>query len=1362
MINQTSSRCFGQSYKSSQSIIIPTTLLLCLLIFISLHSYGQTNLPNGTTLPTTGSVSALARPTYTTSGMKVNVVKSFTSRIPGININQLGTYPHDSLELDIQYMDGLGRVIQVVQRRASANSKDLVQSQYYDENGRSHAQYLPYVSSTTTGVFQSNPFNSQYTYHRTKTEVSHPDLDYFYGYQELENSPRARALSSAQPGISFVGSGKKVNVEYLFNTSGHGIRIWKIDYLETAYPTTSATYANNELTIQKTTDEDGNISLSYLDIEGKLILERRQAGSGTNLATASDWLSTYYVYDERGRLRAVIPPLAEQYLRANSWNMGSITHRNVVAKYRYLYVYDEKDRLIAKKLPAIADGVTTSGIHYVYDAKNQLVMQQDDKQRANFSWTVYQYDNVGRIIKVGVKNYANSSFNRDYHQGQINSTPTSVYPSLSVSEIEEYSYYDDYDFDDNGMADHSFNTSYNSKFATAPVSSDQTHGQLTGSKVRVLGTNDFNTSVYFYDNMGRVVQEKLIHHLGGTNYTTMAYDFKGNLIRSYEDVNQPQSDIGASFTLQQDYTFDHRDRLLTIHHEINDGVPVEVLAQTYEPLGQLKTKSLGDDLQEINYKYNVNNWLTHINDANLSNSDDLFGMELYYNFGYQTTYKNGNISGVQWKSASDEVKRNYGFLYDQLGRLNHADYRAHNGSNWTSLESGRYSVNNITYDANGNIMALQRQGLLNSTGTPSYGQIDSLSYSYDGNRLKAVNDTINQTNGVGDFKDRTIEAIQYTYDANGNLITDLNKEISHIRYNRLNLPDSIRKSDGNSISYRYDAQGNKLSQRVWSGSTLQHTRHYLGNYFYENDTLQHIQFGDGRIVYNPAVYGYEYHYYHKDHLGNIRQVFRAESTTTYMATMEPENETQEMQQYFHNLSDSRSIDARYNQTEGGRAVAYLDASRGRDYGPVWSKELAQGDSLHAAVLGMLYDPKEKPKLKDLLTGIGRQNVLRLGLEGANLTGTSSLGLQPLWLALQLARQLEKAPVPESYLGYILYDQDSIRYDSGRVEISRQAFTNPEELALDITATQGGFVEVYVYNASSSPVWYDQFSISSSQAVIIQENHYYPFGMQIAGLELDLDSKNRYKFNENEVLNDFELDLYDFNARFYDPSIGRFMGVDELANHPNQITMSPYQFGWNNPILYNDPSGLCPECGSEEEQSSSDEEDVVDEGKVLDEIVITHTQTQHEKNLTAGYQLGIYSGHAAFFSHGVTQSVMFGAGFLFAPEVYLLNRIGQGAASAIRPIVQNLKSFSFATKGGKELFNFSTKAAEHMANPGRAVPVQILEQAIKGSKGLADPRGSRALMHTTEMFKNGKRYNLEVLYDKATNSIWHFKYSPIKP
>ena len=68
----------------------------------------------------------------------------------------------------------------------------------------------------------------------------------------------------------------------------------------------------------------------------------------------------------------------------------------------------------------------------------------------------------------------------------------------------------------------------------------------------------------------------------------------------------------------------------------------------------------------------------------------------------------------------------------------------------------------------------------------------------------------------------------------------------------------------------------------------------------------------------------------------------------------------------------------------------------------------------------------------------------------------------------------------------------------------------------------------------------------------------------------------------------------------------------------------------------------------------------------------------------------------------------------------------------------------------------------MAEPGRTVPIQILEQSIKGSKGVADPQGSRALMHSVEMFRNKNPYKLYILYDKAINTILHFQYSPIKP
>ena len=74
-----------------------------------------------------------------------------------------------------------------------------------------------------------------------------------------------------------------------------------------------------------------------------------------------------------------------------------------------------------------------------------------------------------------------------------------------------------------------------------------------------------------------------------------------------------------------------------------------------------------------------------------------------------------------------------------------------------------------------------------------------------------------------------------------------------------------------------------------------------------------------------------------------------------------------------------------------------------------------------------------------------------------------------------------------------------------------------------------------------------------------------------------------------------------------------------------------------------------------------------------------------------------------------------------------------------------------------IYNFGKTAALHMENANRAVPVQILDMVIKNTEGLPDPEGSNALMHYSEMWRNGKLYNLEVLYDKSTNSIWHFQY-----
>ncbi|CAM3661608.1 hypothetical protein EDM52_08445 [Brevibacillus invocatus] len=83
-----------------------------------------------------------------------------------------------------------------------------------------------------------------------------------------------------------------------------------------------------------------------------------------------------------------------------------------------------------------------------------------------------------------------------------------------------------------------------------------------------------------------------------------------------------------------------------------------------------------------------------------------------------------------------------------------------------------------------------------------------------------------------------------------------------------------------------------------------------------------------------------------------------------------------------------------------------------------------------------------------------------------------------------------------------------------------------------------------------------------------------------------------------------------------------------------------------------------------------------------------------------------------------------------------------------------KGFSRLDEG----LNFAAKAAQHMDEAGRFVPVQIQQAVIKYGKEFADPRGSQAKMYYDVMYRNGNKYNIEVLYDAATNTVYHFEYA----
>jgi RHS repeat-associated protein len=97
----------------------------------------------------------------------------------------------------------------------------------------------------------------------------------------------------------------------------------------------------------------------------------------------------------------------------------------------------------------------------------------------------------------------------------------------------------------------------------------------------------------------------------------------------------------------------------------------------------------------------------------------------------------------------------------------------------------------------------------------------------------------------------------------------------------------------------------------------------------------------------------------------------------------------------------------------------------------------------------------------------------------------------------------------------------------------------------------------------------------SQNEIITRNDYYAFGLEMAGSHLL--NGNRFAYGGKERLEQMNLGLLDFGARNLDKALGRWLGVDPLADEPEQIDKSPYAYGWNNPIKYDDPDGRCPNC-----------------------------------------------------------------------------------------------------------------------------------------------------------------------------------------
>ena len=283
------------------------------------------------------------------------------------------------------------------------------------------------------------------------------------------------------------------------------------------------------------------------------------------------------------------------------------------------------------------------------------------------------------------------------------------------------------------------------------------------------------------------------------------------------------------------------------------------------------TKQPLEIISEI-FKNGISTTVTQTNSYNKHN-DKIETMTLKVGNVTRTvsSYSYNDISRLLSIKRSGNVLRGYDFAYDGLNRLEESTYAEGAGM---SQNKNRYSENILSYSPNGSIERLQRYGKKNN-GT--FGLIDDLMYSYNGNQIKEISDKAGSLlyDGSFDFKDGANADVEYFYDTNGALIKDLNKGISNIEYDVLGNLKCISFSNGFKTKYVYDAAGNKL--RTTHESAVTNTTDYVGNFVFEDGKLDKYLFDGGYCSFdnsqNPT-----FHYYENDHLGSIRMVVNENGT----------------------------------------------------------------------------------------------------------------------------------------------------------------------------------------------------------------------------------------------------------------------------------------------------------------------------------------------------------------------------------------------------------------------------------------------------------------------------------------------------
>ncbi|MHA4847811.1 DUF6443 domain-containing protein [Flavitalea antarctica] len=1155
-----------------------------------------------------------------------------------------------------QYFDGLGRSVQTVTKKAADASGDLVTGTEYDAFGREWKQYLPYASGSTDGKFKPNAQTELAGFYTTQL----PGEIFLYSQNQFENSPLNRVSKYTPAGNAWTGSDRGVATKLLVNTTADVVRIWEVAPGSSGNFGTYSTpgsYLEGELSKKITIDENQKQVIEFTDKSGLIILKKVQLvasadnGAGQN---HDGWLCTYYVYDDLSKLRSVIQPRGVELLIQNGWDINSLAG-DILKEQCFRYEYDARGRMVMKKVPGAGE------VWMVYDRWDRLIMTQDANLRQGKFWLTTKYDEFNRPIMTA-KHYDGTNttiaainaniqgnlgaYSRFEQRNNLTAPCYSLslsYPTVSSPELLTATYYDDYAWVGMYGASHLRSTEHDQFFLGTgsapypqpPAQSSRLNGLVTG-----LWQTAGALSTRYYDAEGRIIQTRAYNQTGNWDVLSNQYSWVGQPLINVSKTVKGGSNAQTTEVISK-ISYDALNRLEKVEKRYRNTLVngnaltgfQTIVHNEYNRLSQLKKKTLGSTLQApLEYDYNIRGWLLHLNKTYLQNTNSRerwFGYEVAYDNNqtlfagstYANPQFNGNIGGIIWKSNGDMETRSWDYIYDASNRLTSAVFNQFTSNYFNKLAGVDFTTSGIAYDANGNIAGMKHKGML----AGKIDDIDDLVYQYipNTNRLKFVRDLENNENSVlGDFKESTVNNLDnlnnntadYDYDDNGNLKEDKNKKIQSISYNYLNMPEIITMTGKGTITFSYDALGNKLKKVVAESGKSPKTTMYLNGLVFEDDVLQFIPHEEGRIRFTPATgqaaAKLNYDYFIKDHLGNTRMVLTEEQQQDIYVAATLEGNINTSTDAIYKEREYYSIDPLKLKPKPSGMPTYQNNNGNPPYNPntlgntnannaqVYELKASGGAGISGLGIALKVMSGDEIVIfgKSYYAQNGTGNnyqvpVLSLleGFVGAgsNLLaakGVTGLGLNTIPAITDVVDDFlsdgnrNNGTAPRAHINWVFFDEQFRYVDGGFDGVATTGGFKSHNTGLK-TVPKNGYVYIYASNESDVEVYFDNLQVIHNRGPLLEETHYYPFGLTMAGISSKAAGKmeNRFKFNKGTELDSKEfsdgsgLELYSTEFRKYDPQVGRFWHMDPIDGGFRHL--SPYNFANNNPILLIDPSGL---------------------------------------------------------------------------------------------------------------------------------------------------------------------------------------------